>query len=568
MEVMDIRPYDVLVATKAQRICAGGAAGSLRPVSSIDLGRSPYRYSNKNTLYVQFVTGCAGSVYITDRNNQIVAGCKSVCGSSSSTNTYTRSKVGLCKSSKFSGVSDVLSYYQIGGYVEEQDTCMDVGLLSSEYHMNLLVAPQGLPSLDKLPMVLEKQFEGLPLCQYGYVGNPYLPNLPRSVRSVKDTARRSSLSTTGGLAIIAKESHQVLLGRKYLKQKKKLFKQNGGALLQKQLASTSAGAGKVKIYTDEELQRATDGYNPSRVLGHGGFGTVYKGVLLDGGIVAVKKAKAIDRNQIQQFINEVVVLSQINHRHVVRLLGCCLETEFPLLVYEFVHNGTLSDHIHANQTEALLPWGDRLRIASEVAGTVAYMHSAASVPIFHRDIKTSNILLDDKYTAKVSDFGTSRMVPIDKTHLTTRLQGTFGYLDPEYFRSGQYTDKSDVYSFGVILVELLTGEKPVCFARAENEANLANYFLSSLEEGQLSKILDPLVERDASNEEINVIASLAGRCLSSSRGGRPTMKGVALELEGIRRKHICLQVSQVSELYTSTTLVNEDDDILENISPR
>ncbi|KAM1039146.1 hypothetical protein ACFX13_034466 [Malus domestica] len=290
----------------------------------------------------------------------------------------------------------------------------------------------------------------------------------------------------------------------------------------------------------EELERATDNYNQSRFLGEGGYGTVYKGMLPDGTIVAVKRSRAMDENQIEQFINEVVILTQINHRNIVKLLGCCLETEVPLLVYEYISNGTLSHHIlqKKDSTESSLSWECRLRIACEVAGAIAYMHSAASIPIYHRDIKSSNILLDHNYSAKVSDFGTSKSVPLDKTHLTTQVQGTFGYMDPEYFQSCKFTDRSDTYSFGVTLVEILTGHTPYSFAKHEGE-NLVASFISLTREDELVQIMDPQVARDADVEQIRTIAELAKRCLRLNGAKRPSMKEVSTELEGLRNAQRC-----------------------------
>ncbi|KAL2456700.1 wall associated kinase-like 5 [Forsythia ovata] len=188
------------------------------------------------------------------------------------------------------------------------------------------------------------------------------------------------------------------------------------------------------------------------------------------------------------------MLSQIIHRNVVKLLGCCLETEAPLLVYEFIFNGTLFDHIQDKTDEFPLSWNMRLRIAVEVAEALAYLHSATSFPIYHRDVKSTNILLDERYVVKVSDFGISRSIAVDHTHLTTLVKGTFGYLDPEYFQSSRFTEKSDVYSFGVVLVELLTGQKPISSdAETEEEIGLAMRFLLCMEAENLEKILDPQV---------------------------------------------------------------------------
>ncbi|KAL6206514.1 hypothetical protein ACLB2K_023762 [Fragaria x ananassa] len=257
-------------------------------------------------------------------------------------------------------------------------------------------------------------------------------------------------------------------------------------------------------------------------------------MLTDGRIVAVKKSKIVDGSEIADFINEIVILSQINHRHVVQLLGCCLETEIPLLVYEYLPNGTLSHYIHNQDQEFPLTWETRLRISIEVAGALSYLHSSASCPIYHRDIKAANILLDDKDRAKVADFGTSRSVSIDHTHLTTLVHGTFGYLDPEYFHSSQFTDKSDVYSFGVVLAELLTGQKPVSVTRSQESRSLAAYFLLSMEQNLLFHILDDQVINDGGKEVITAVANLARRCLNMKGKKRPTMKEVAVELERIR----------------------------------
>ncbi|KAJ0456695.1 putative protein kinase RLK-Pelle-WAK family [Helianthus annuus] len=322
------------------------------------------------------------------------------------------------------------------------------------------------------------------------------------------------------------------------RRRKKFFKRNGGLLLNQQEEANPSLVDKTIIFTSRELEKATDNFNDNRILGRGGQGTVYKGMLVDGRIVAVKKSKVIDESQLEQFINEVVILSQVNHRNVVKLLGCCLETDVPLLVSEFIPNGTLYDCLHNETNEFRISLNMRLQIGTEVAGALAYLHSATSIPIYHRDIKTTNVLLDDKYRAKVSDFGTSRFVAIDQTHLTTLVKGTFGYLDPEYFQSSQFTEKSDVYSFGVVLVELLTGEKPISLTRFGEHRSLATHFLLAMEEGRVMSIFDSMVIKEGTRDELLVVANLAMRCLNLNGKNRPTMKEVAIELETIRTSHV------------------------------
>ncbi|KAI3464357.1 hypothetical protein Pfo_021020 [Paulownia fortunei] len=322
--------------------------------------------------------------------------------------------------------------------------------------------------------------------------------------------------------------------RRSNRTKQKYFLQNGGMLLQEKLTRRERSPDMVKIFSSSELQKATNDFHNSMIIGQGGFGTVYKGFLPNNRIVAIKKSKRVDPNQIEQFINEVFVLSQVNHRNVVRLLGCCLETEVPLLVYEFINNGTLSAHIHNQAKSRSLYWDMRLKIAAETAGVLSYLHSAASTPIIHRDVKSDNILLDHTFTAKVSDFGASRLVPLDQTQLSTVVQGTFGYLDPEYLQSHQLTEKSDVYSFGVVLVELLTGRKAISSNMPEEERNLVHFFLSTLKQERLFQILDDNIVGEGNREQIIEVARLAQGCLNVKGEDRPSMKEVAMELEGLR----------------------------------
>nr|GEU73138.1 wall-associated receptor kinase-like 8 [Tanacetum cinerariifolium] len=306
------------------------------------------------------------------------------------------------------------------------------------------------------------------------------------------------------LVAIAYILYKVIKKTKERRRRKRFFKRNGGLLLKQQQEADPSLVDQTILFTSRQLEKATDTFNENRVLGRGGQGTVYKGMLVDGRIVAVKKSKIVDESQLEQFINEVVILSQVNHRNVVKLLGCCLETDVPLLVSEFIPNGTLYDRIHCETDDDPMSLNMRLQIATEVAAALAYLHSATSIPVYHRDIKTANILLDDKYRAKVSDFGTSRFVSVDQTHLTT----------------------------------LVKGERPISLTRFGENRSLATHFMLAVEEGRVMSIFDAVVIKEGTRDELLEVANLAMRCLNFNGKNRPTMKEVAVELETIRTSHI------------------------------
>lgn len=305
----------------------------------------------------------------------------------------------------------------------------------------------------------------------------------------------------------------------------------------RRLLSEAAGNSSVPLYPYKEIERATNCFAEKQRLGTGAFGTVYAGKLHNDEWVAIKKIKYRDSNSIDQVMNEIKLLSSVSHPNLVRLLGCCIEGGEQILVYEYMPNGTLSEHLQRERGKGL-PWTIRLTIASETANAIAYLHSEMNPPIYHRDIKSSNILLDYNYNSKVADFGLSRLGMTETSCISTAPQGTPGYVDPQYHQNFHLSDRSDVYSFGVVLVEIITAMKVVDFARPQTEINLAALAIDRIGKGCVDEIVDPFLEpnRDAwTLYSINKVAELAFRCLAFHSEMRPSMTEVAEELEYVRR---------------------------------
>uniref|UniRef100_A0A0E0ET34 Protein kinase domain-containing protein n=1 Tax=Oryza meridionalis TaxID=40149 RepID=A0A0E0ET34_9ORYZ len=359
-------------------------------------------------------------------------------------------------------------------------------------------------------------------CSNGYQGNPY----------IKDGCQGASVGLV--ILVITITCACLIHDRRKLKHiKNQYFRRHGGLLLYEEMKSKQGLA--FKIFSEEELQQATNRFDEHQVLGQGGNGIVYKGHLKDDLEVAVKRCMTIDKQKEKEFGKEMLILSQINHKNIVKLLGCCLEVEVPILVYESIPNGTLFHLIHGNNNGWHIPLVTRLRIAHESAEALAYLHSCASPPILHGDVKSSNILLDSNLSAKVSEFGASILAPTDETQFVTLVQGTCGYLDPEYMQTCQLTDKSDVYSFGVVLLELITRKKPFNLDAPENEKSLSMRFLFAIKENNLNDILDDQIKNNENMGFLEEIAELATQCLEMSGLDRPSMKEVRDKLDRLRK---------------------------------
>ncbi|KAL6215600.1 hypothetical protein ACLB2K_015029 [Fragaria x ananassa] len=290
-------------------------------------------------------------------------------------------------------------------------------------------------------------------------------------------------------------------------------------------------------FTYDELLVATNGFSEANLLGQGGFGYVHKGVLPGGKEVAVKQLKTGSRQGEREFQAEVDIISRVHHKHLVSLVGHCIKGAERLLVYEFVPNNTLEFHLHA---QTVLEWEIRLKIATGSAKGLAYLHEDCNPKIIHRDIKASNILVDQNFEAKVCDFGLANSFSDTNTritHLSTCVVGTFGYLAPEYASSGKVTEKSDVYSYGVVLLELITGRPPISTIDSLRNEGLVQWarplLTQALEEGVFDGLVDPRLETNYNNNEMARMVACAAACVRHSAWLRPRMSQIVNALEGV-----------------------------------
>ncbi|XP_059316910.1 LEAF RUST 10 DISEASE-RESISTANCE LOCUS RECEPTOR-LIKE PROTEIN KINASE-like 1.1 isoform X10 [Lycium ferocissimum] len=292
----------------------------------------------------------------------------------------------------------------------------------------------------------------------------------------------------------------------------------------------------VPVFSYSELEEATNDFNFSRVLGDGGFGTVYYGKLKDGREVAVKRLYEHNCKRMQQFVNEIEIITMLRHNNLVTLYGCTSwRSRELLLVYEYIPNGTLADHLHGDKAkDRSLAWPIRMNIAIETAGALAYLHAS---DVIHCDVKSNNILLDHGFSVKVADFGISRLFPNDVSHISTAPRGTPGYIDPKYHECYQLTSKSDVYSFGVVLVELISSMPAVDMNRHIQEINLANFAINKIVKCAFHELIDPSLGFDSDTkiwEMTTSVAELAFLCLQTDRDMRPTMVEVLDTLKEIQ----------------------------------
>ncbi|XP_077239262.1 putative LRR receptor-like serine/threonine-protein kinase At1g06840 isoform X1 [Tasmannia lanceolata] len=400
------------------------------------------------------------------------------------------------------------------------------GSISSEFNLSEIMRIRGLFTTWTIPH--SDVFGPYELLNFTLLG-PYankVPLQPTNTGLSKGAVAGIVLGVVAGAVIISTIVSILIMRRLTIKHR---------AVSRKRILSKiPIKIDGVKDFTFGDMALATNNFCNSTQVGQGGYGKVYKGILDDDTIVAIKRAQEGSLQGQKEFFTEIELLSRLHHRNLVSLLGYCDEEGDQMLVYEFMPNGTLRDHLSA-KSKVPLSFDMRLRIALGSSKGILYLHTEADPPIFHRDIKASNILLDSKFTAKVADFGLSRLAPVldddgvNPGYVSTVVKGTPGYLDPEYFLTNNLTDKSDVYSLGIVFLELLTGMHPISHGK-----NIAREVNMAYRSGMMFSVIDNRMGPYPS-ESVEKFMALALRCCREETDSRPSMAEVVRELENIWR---------------------------------
>ncbi|XP_019052107.1 PREDICTED: probable LRR receptor-like serine/threonine-protein kinase At1g53420 [Nelumbo nucifera] len=286
-------------------------------------------------------------------------------------------------------------------------------------------------------------------------------------------------------------------------------------------------------FTLRQIKAATNNFDAANKIGEGGFGSVYKGLLSDGTIIAVKQLSSKSKQGNREFVNEIGMISALQHPHLVKLYGCCIEGNQLLLVYEYMENNSLARALFGPEEYQLkLDWPTRHKICVGIARGLAYLHEESRLKIVHRDIKATNILLDKNLNPKISDFGLAKLDDEEDTHISTRIAGTFGYMAPEYAMRGYLTDKADVYSFGVVTLEIVSGRSNTSFRPKEERIYLLDWALILKEKGNLMDLKDPRLGSDFNREEVMAMINVALMCTNPCAQLRPPMSAVVSMIEG------------------------------------
>lgn len=286
-------------------------------------------------------------------------------------------------------------------------------------------------------------------------------------------------------------------------------------------------------FTLRQIKAATSNFASVNKIGEGGFGPVYKGTLSDGIIIAVKQLSSKSKQGNREFLNEIGMISALQHPNLVKLYGCCIEGNQLLLVYEYLENNSLARALFGREEQLIqLDWAARKKICLGIARGLAYLHEESRLKIVHRDIKATNVLLDKELNAKISDFGLAKLDEEENTHISTRIAGTIGYMAPEYAMRGYLTDKADVYSFGVVALEIVSGKSNTNYRPKEEFVYLLDWACVLQEQGNVLELVDPRLGSDYSKEEAMRMLNLALLCTNLSPTLRPPMSSVVSMLEG------------------------------------